>query len=404
MAPAALAASGPILAQQATAAPRRAHRRRLRARGEVHDLQHHAAGVALGGPADLAAGRPVLVPGANRSRQRGVPGRSRQGDQGHLRPAGLRRRRRRARRGGRAASGRRWSGAVRTDVPSPDGKRSVFIRDWNLWVRDVATGKETQLTTDGVKDFGYATDNAGWTRSDRPIVVWSPDSKKIATFQQDQRKVGEMYLVSTDGRPSRRCRPGSTRCPGDEVVTMIERVVIDVDAAQGRRGCKMPPDQHRSTLCDDWRAAAASGPTCSGAPDGTQLAFVSTSRDHKQTHAARRRRGDRRSARRARGDGGDVLRIGQRPRQLALPAGLERGASGSPSATTGASSISTTCRRGKLKHQITTGEGNVTQLLRVDEKSRAAVLPRRSAARRGAIPYFRHFYRVGHRRREPGGC
>ena len=64
------------------------------------------------------------------------------------------------------------------------------------------SGKETQLTTDGVKDFGYATDNAGWSKSDRPVVVWSPDSKKIATFQQDQRGVGEMYLVSTQvGHP-----------------------------------------------------------------------------------------------------------------------------------------------------------------------------------------------------------
>jgi hypothetical protein len=80
---------------------------------------------------------------------------------------------------------------------SPDGKRGAFIRDWNLWVRDVATGRETQLTHDGVKDFGYATDNAGWAASDRAILVWSPDSKKIATFQQDQRGVGEMYLVST---------------------------------------------------------------------------------------------------------------------------------------------------------------------------------------------------------------
>ncbi len=82
-------------------------------------------------------------------------------------------------------------------VHSPDGTRSVFIRDWNLWVRDTATGKETALTTDGVKDFGYATDNAGWTRSDRPIVVWSPDSTQVATYQQDQRNVGEMYLVRT---------------------------------------------------------------------------------------------------------------------------------------------------------------------------------------------------------------
>jgi hypothetical protein len=91
--------------------------------------------------------------------------------------------------------------AVRNGAPpvaiSPDGKRAAFIRDYNLWVRDVATGAEKQLTQDGVKRFGYATDNAGWTHSDRPILVWSPDSKKIATFQQDERGVGEMYLVNT---------------------------------------------------------------------------------------------------------------------------------------------------------------------------------------------------------------
>ena len=68
---------------------------------------------------------------------------------------------------------------------SPDGKSMAFIRNWNLWVRDLATGQEKQLTTDGVKNFGYATDNAGWVHSDRPIVKWSPDSKMIATQQQD---------------------------------------------------------------------------------------------------------------------------------------------------------------------------------------------------------------------------
>ena len=45
---------------------------------------------------------------------------------------------------------------------------------------------------------------------------------------------------------------------------------------------QMPPDQHRSTLCDDVR--------CSGgwedvqwAPDGRTLAFASTSRNHRET-------------------------------------------------------------------------------------------------------------------------
>ncbi|HEV8346690.1 MAG TPA: DPP IV N-terminal domain-containing protein, partial [Vicinamibacterales bacterium] len=134
---------------------------------------------------------------------------------------------------GRGASQRR-------DVPSPDGKRSAFIRDWNLWIRDVASGKETALTTDGVKDFGYATDNAGWTKSDRAILVWSPNSKKIATFQQDQRNVGEMYLVDTKvGHPT--LQAWKYPLPGDKVVTMIHRVIIDVDSKRITR-LQMEPD------------------------------------------------------------------------------------------------------------------------------------------------------------------
>ena len=86
-------------------------------------------------------------------------------------------------------------------------------------------GKETPLTTDGVKDFGYATDNAGWTKSDRPILLWSPDSKKIATFQHDGRKVGEMYLVDTRvGHP--RLQAWKYPLPGDEHIFMIQRVII----------------------------------------------------------------------------------------------------------------------------------------------------------------------------------
>ena len=128
---------------------------------------------------------------------------------------------------------------------SPDKTKAAFIRDWNLWVRDTATGKETQLTTDGVKDFGYATDNAGWQMSDNPILVWSPDSKKIATFQQDQRKDGEMYLVPvTNGHPA--LKAWKYPLVGDKDVTMIERVIIEVDGAKVIR-LKMPPDQHRST-------------------------------------------------------------------------------------------------------------------------------------------------------------
>ena len=164
------------------------------------------------------------------------------------------------------------------EILSPDKQKVVFIRDWNLWTRNLETQKETQLTFDGIEDFGYATDNAGWRQSKRPIVLWSPDSKKIATFQQDQRHVSDMYLVSTKvGEPE--LKKWKYPIPEDEDIIRIHRLVIDVEKATIVR-FKMDPDPRRGTLCDDI--------ACTGSFDdnmwnveGSKLAFVSSSRDHK---------------------------------------------------------------------------------------------------------------------------
>jgi len=175
-------------------------------------------------------------------------------------------------RGGEAGGrgGGRGAGAG-SAVNSPDGKRAVFIKDWNLWVRDVASGQEKALTTDGVENFGYATDNAGWARSNRAIVLWSPDSKKVATFQQDERNVGDMYLVETKaGHPV--LQQWKYPLPGDAVVAMLHRVVIDADTGTTVR-FRMDPDYHRAMLGDNFSLT-----DMTWSPDATKLAFVSTSR------------------------------------------------------------------------------------------------------------------------------
>ncbi len=165
------------------------------------------------------------------------------------------------------------------EVLSPDRKRAAYIKDYNLWVRTLQTGVQTQLTTDGSKDFGYATDNAGWKSSDRAILAWSPDSKKIATFKQDQRQVSDMYLVSTNvGKPV--LKQWKYPLPGDAVIPMIHRVIIDVDAAKVIP-LQLPPDPHRATLSDDI-ASSGTLDDVNWTEDGSKLAFVSTSRDHKQ--------------------------------------------------------------------------------------------------------------------------
>jgi dipeptidyl aminopeptidase/acylaminoacyl peptidase len=273
---------------------------------------------------------------------------------------------------------------------SPDKKLGAFIRDWNLWVRDMATGVETQLTTDGQQDYGYATDNAGWQHSDRAILLWSPDSTKIATFQQDQRKTGQMYLVPvTNSHPKLQ----AWRYPlvGDKDVTMIERVVIDVPARKVVR-LKMPPDQHRSTLCDDVACRGSSWLDVEWSPDGSHLAFVSTSRDHRQEWL--------RVADTATGDVRDVM-------SETAPKFFESG-NGKVNwhYLSSSNEILWFSERddwgnlylydlntGQLKNQITRGPGNVTQVLSVDQKARKIYFVG-VGKEPGRDPYFRHFYSV----------
>jgi dipeptidyl aminopeptidase/acylaminoacyl peptidase len=282
----------------------------------------------------------------------------------------------------------------RTRAPfdvSPDKKLEVFIRDNNLWLRTVATGEERALTTDGIKDFGYATDNAGWTHSDAPIVLWSPDSKKIATFQQDQRKTGFMYLV-----PVSITHPDleQWRYPlvGDKDVTMIERVIIDVDSGKMVR-LKLPPDQHRSTLCDDVSCRGGSGwDDVEFSPDAKTLAFVSTSRDHKDETL--------RIADTATGDVHDVFHFhmdtyyesGQdKVNWKYLPETNEFlwYSEKSNYAQMYLYDLTT----GKEKNQITHGDGPVTQVLNVDKRNRVIYFLA-CGKERGEDPYFTNYYRT----------
>ena len=145
---------------------------------------------------------------------------------------------------------------------SPNGKLRVFVRDWNLWVLNVATGKERQLTRDGVKNYGYGTRKDGGT-----AVAWSPNSKLLVAFRQDQRKVKDMYTVVTRvGHPTLQVWPYPL--PGDKHVFMMHPVVIDV--ATGKVvPLKMAPEQRLGSWSDvRW------------SPGEKTLALVSTSRNH----------------------------------------------------------------------------------------------------------------------------
>jgi dipeptidyl aminopeptidase/acylaminoacyl peptidase len=199
-----------------------------------------------------------------------------------------------------------------------------------------------------------------------------------------------MYLVSTNvGHP--KLEAWKYPLPGDAVVTTIQRVIIDVDNPRVVR-LKMDPDQHRSTQCDDV--------SCDGgwddvywSPDGTKLAFVSTSRDHKKENL--------RVADTATGNIRDVYE----------ETSATQFESGQGSVNwrylPGSNEFIWFTERdgwghlylydlttGKLKNKITTGDFAVWRVLKVDEKSRVVYFLA-GGREKGADPYFGQFYSIG---------
>ncbi len=272
---------------------------------------------------------------------------------------------------------------------SPDGKKAVYIRDWNLYMVDLETDKETLLTKDGVENFGYATDNAGWRKSDRPIVLWSPDSKRIATFQQDQRNVSDMYLVSTNvGEPT--LQAWKYPIPEDKEIIQIHRIIIDVDSAKVTR-LKMSTDARRGTLCDDIACRGEFGDNEWNA-DGSKLAFVSSSRDHKEAKL--------RIADATTGEVRDVLEEVVKTQYESGQGAInwsylpetnefiwysERSDWGHLYLYDG---------NGKLKNQITSGDFVVTRVRKVDRTNRVIYFEA-NGREKGRDPYFSHFYSIG---------
>lgn len=274
------------------------------------------------------------------------------------------------------------------EVLSPDGKKTILIKDYNLFVKDVASGKLTQLTTDGIKDYGYATDNAGWKHSDAPILRWSPDSKKIATFQQDQRNSKDMYLVTTNvGAPT--LKAWKYPLPGDKQIATIRRVVIDVENGK-MVALNIPADPHRATLSDDI-SSSGTFDDIDWKADGTEVAFVSTSRDHKNE-----------KFRIANAATGAVREVFEETVKTQFESG--QGAINWRYLPASKEIIWYSERdnwghlylydsgNGKLKNQITKGDFVVTRLIKVDEKARSIYFL--ANGREKGNPYFSYLYKV----------
>ncbi len=114
---------------------------------------------------------------------------------------------------------------------SPDSTRVAYVRANNLYVEELATGKITQLTTDGSADIINGTSD--WVSEEelrlRNCFRWSPDSQSIAYWQFDQSGVGEYTLINdTDSE-----YPVTTKYKYPQPGTTNSAVRVGVVSAQG---------------------------------------------------------------------------------------------------------------------------------------------------------------------------
>ena len=98
--------------------------------------------------------------------------------------------------------------SVRQSGKSPDGKWSAFIKDYDLYVRNLENGKEIALSSDGSAEDAYSK-----------RLYWSPDSEKIVTLRIKKGDDRKIHLIESS--PKDQLQPKlhthSYAKPGDRI-------------------------------------------------------------------------------------------------------------------------------------------------------------------------------------------
>lgn len=71
-------------------------------------------------------------------------------------------------------------------VTSPDKKTVAFVKENNIYIRELKTGTEKALSTDGTKEDYYSTN-----------ISFSPDSKKLAVMRIHGATIRQLYLIES---------------------------------------------------------------------------------------------------------------------------------------------------------------------------------------------------------------
>ncbi len=167
---------------------------------------------------------------------------------------------------------------------SPDGETVVFGREHNLYMMsgedyarivDARRGKsgeeadsaekdvevdEIQLTTDGVRYYGWYGEGRGptdqerekeMTERKRAPISWSKDSRRFALVRSDQREVDELWVIHSVGNERPELETYKYDMPGEEDVTQNEVWIYDLESREAVKVDDDPwKDQSMSVLSD----------------------------------------------------------------------------------------------------------------------------------------------------------
>ena len=133
-------------------------------------------------------------------------------------------------------------------VEAPNHAIAAFARNDNIWVRDLKTGGERQLTSDGEAHFAYGK----WPDSGLLTVLqassgkklppfgfeWSPDSRRLVVTRVDERALPEYYFLQSvpyDGSRRPKLISIRTTLSGESIKAAAEMSIIDVASGVGHK-------------------------------------------------------------------------------------------------------------------------------------------------------------------------
>ena len=307
---------------------------------------------------------------------------------------------------------------------SPDGKTIVYARHDNLYlmtrddyqkILDARRGKdstqadsaewkvevpETQLTTDGEKDYSYADADRGETDVQKEkdkdhrkhaSVSWSRDSRRIALVREDERKAGDLWVIHSVGNKRPELETYKYDMPGEKNVAQSEVLVLDLAA---KTTVKVKADRFKDQRLGLFDARQvrypdrdAPQPTLWLADNANQVYFWRRSRDQHGVDVC--------VADAATGDVKTVIE--ERLNTYVEHEPLELLKSGDMlwwSERDGWGHVYRYGSDGTLKNQITSGPWRTEGIIGVDE-ARGVVYLSGNAREPGEDPYYLHQYRVG---------